>query len=176
MSAVGHAKERIRAAFAEVPPPPSWSLVNSTEGEEPALLARELEGVDDWRTLDAAYLDAAPDGYGSALSFLSDEAFRFFLPAFLLADLDEALLRVTPVFHLTHGLTEADRDQPINPLRYGARTWHDHALHRFSLFSAEQAAAIAAYLEVIRDRDEIEAGRIEQALGGYWRERAQEAR
>ena len=31
-------------------------------------------------------IDRAPDGFGSALSFFSDEAFRFYLPAYLIAD------------------------------------------------------------------------------------------
>jgi hypothetical protein len=167
-------KARIAAAFANVEYPGDWCLVNSREGEEPMLLAREFAGRDDWRALDAPFIDGAPDGYSSALSFFSDEALRFYLPAYLCADLDGGLRRIDLVFHLTHGLDDASRNGLINRRRYGARTWFDEARHRFATLDREQAAAVVAYLERKRDADDddFDRDRIDQALAAYWHERA----
>jgi len=162
----------IADAFAGVERPGDWALVNSHEGDEPALLVQELTGSGDWRTLDDRFLDELPSGYGSALSFFSDEALRHFLPAYLIADLEGALHRANPVFHLTHGLDGASALEPVNPRRYGARTWRDVAVHRFSTFRAGEAAAIVAYLEQKAATDSFYRPSIEQALASYWRARA----
>ena len=169
-------EEEIRRAFADVPPPPRWCLVDSSEGEEPRLLAEELSELPDWRSLDSDVLDTAPDGYATALSFFSDEAFRYYLPAYLLADLAGSLERVDVVFHLTHGLDSSSATQPINPLRYGARTWSDRARHRFSIFDTGQAGAVVSYLEakLTEYGTDPESSRISEALNGYWRPRAEE--
>src|SRR5881392_3931678 len=95
-------RQEIRDAFARVEYPGDWCLIGSLEGSEPALLAKEFKGKTDWRTLEASFIDQAPGGFGSALSFFSDEAFHFYLPAYLLADLGEQLKQADPVFHLTH--------------------------------------------------------------------------
>lgn len=116
-------KNQIAHAFADGEYPGDQRLAGSIEGDEPALLASEFRGKTDWRALDAAFLDAAPDGFSSALSFYSDEALRFYLPAYLLASIDERLESVEPVFHLIRGLTNASRDELVNPRRYGDRTW-----------------------------------------------------
>jgi hypothetical protein len=161
-------KSRIRAAFAHTPYPGDWCLRGSSEGDEPYLLEKEFKGKEDWQALDAEFLDQAPDGYGSALSFFSDEAFHFYLPAYLMADIDGLLSLTSPSFHLTHGLRDADRRQPVNPARYGERTWYDQACFRFSMFNREEAAAIVAYLELKRELDEFERPGIDQALKNYW--------
>lgn len=169
-------KEQVRAAFAQVEPPPHWCLVNSREGQEPFLLEQEFAGKDRWQALDAAFLDQAPGGFGSALSFFSDEAFHFYLPAYLIADLDDRLQRADPVFHLTHGLESGSAATAINPRRYGRRTWRDHALFKFAMFDAEECTAIAAYLEHKRahgDLVDFLNRQIDEALEGYWRPRAQ---
>ena len=126
-------KSQIRAAFADVPHPGDWCLRGSNEGDEPFLLEREFTGKTDWRVLDSAFIDQAPDGYGSALSFFSDEAFRFYLPAYLIADIDSKLERHDPVFHLTHGLTDSGKVERVNPLRYGDRTWFEEKTHKLRL-------------------------------------------
>lgn len=78
---------RISNAFHAVRYPGDGNLAGSSYGEEPAALEREFRGRTDWRELEARFLDQAPDGWGSALSFFSARAFRFYLPAYLLADL-----------------------------------------------------------------------------------------
>jgi hypothetical protein len=164
-------KALIREAFAAIEYPGDWCLTGSREGFEPALLEAEFKGKTDWRALDAAFIDRAPDGFGSALSFFSDEAFHFYLPAYLLADLDGRLRQANPVFALTHGLDERSRREKINPRRYGERTWLDHARHKFAMFNGGERAAIAAYLACMAEREELtepEKKSIHEALSGYW--------
>jgi hypothetical protein len=168
-------KAKIRAAFAGVEFPGDWCLRGSNEGDEPYLLEQEFKGKSDWSALDVAFLDQAPDGYGSALSFFSDEAFRFYLPAYLIADIDGRLESANPAFQLTHGLTEKDRAERVNPRRYGARTWFESASHKLAVFDKAQAAAIIAYLEFKREADEFARENIDQALAHFWRGRAARA-
>jgi hypothetical protein len=163
-------EDQISAAFATVPPPPVWSLANSREGNEPLLVERDFRDKTDWRVLSPEFLDSAPDGYASALSFFSDEALRFYLPAYLIADLRAQLHRADVLFHLTHGLDDESRSKLLNPLRYGNRTWFDAISHRLSIFDAAQAAAIVRYLEHKIDVAELELERrsARQALDNYW--------
>jgi hypothetical protein len=41
----------------------------------------------------------------------------------------------------------------VNPRRYGAMTWQDHARAQLSIFTREEAGAIVAFLEYKRDAD-----------------------
>jgi hypothetical protein len=164
-------KSRIRDAFLGVEYPGDWCLRGSNEGDEPYLLEKEFAGKTDWRLLEPAFLDQAPAGYASALSFFSDEAFRFFLPAYLIADIDGRLASASPVFHLTHSLEDRAKTERVNPHRYGARTWFESARHQFAVFDQAQAEAIVAYLEFKRQTDEFERAAIDQALANYWRDR-----
>src|SRR5688500_13893889 len=93
-------KALIRSAFASVERPGNWALRGSNEGDEPYQVEAAFQDKEDWRQLEPSFLDDAPDGLASALSFLSDEAFRYFLPAYLIADLDDQLECVDVVFHL----------------------------------------------------------------------------
>jgi hypothetical protein len=166
---------QIRSAFAAAEYPGDWCLRGSNEGEEPYLLEKEFKGKTDWRVLDGKFLDQAPDGYGSALSFFSDEAFRFYLPAYMIADLRGELKQADPVYHLSMGLEEASRNSPINPRRYGERTWFDHARYKFSIFNSEEARAIVAYLNLSKSSDEFSRQKIDEALKHYWLQRAESA-
>ena len=164
-------KQRICEAFCAVEYPGNGHLRGSNEGDEPYLLEDEFKGKTDWRILGTAFLDQAPDGYASALSFFSDEAFRFYLPAYLIADLDQQLRTVDPTFHLCFGLDDLHGPQPINPRRYGDRTWLTEKQRKFAIFSPGQAAAIVAYLEYKATQDEFQQPMIEQALQNYWWQR-----
>lgn len=168
-------KAQIRAAFKSGVYPGDWCLTNSREGTEPRLLEEEFKGKTDWRALDPSFIDQAPDGFGTALNFFSDEAFRFYLPAYLLADLDGKLKQADVVFALTHGFDNKSRGERINPRRYGERTWFEHARHKFAVFSAQEAKAIVSYLRHKSDTDALtghEQGRIDEALANYWAARA----
>lgn len=166
------AKSMIQAAFATAEYPGDWCLRGSNEGDEPFLVEQEFKGKTDWRTLDAGFLDRAPDGYASALSFFSDEAFRFYLPAYLIADIDGKLASSNPVFHLTYGLTDSAKTEKLNPRRYGERTWFESSSHKLSVFDQLQAAAIVAYLRFKRETDEFARDDIDQALANFWLRRA----
>lgn len=164
---------QIDAAFASVPAPPIWCLTNSREGEEPELLEIDFRDKRDWHSLTPEFLDQAPGGFASALSFFSDEAFRYYLPAYMIADLRGELQRADVLFHLTHGLENTHRDKLVNPIRYGSRTWFDAIRHRFSVFDAAQREAIARYLEHRERVADIEPERraAREALDNYWRAR-----
>ena len=170
-------RQLIRDAFRDVAPPPPWCLANSLEGEEPRLLERDFAAVQGlhWSVLEHPFLDRAPDGYGTALSFFSDEAFRFYLPAYLLAALDGSLRQADLAFHLTHGLCPPEAASPVNPERYGARTWRDAAVHRLSVFTPLQASAIRAFLLWTAQAPSTtpdERQRIHAAVDAYWGPRA----
>jgi len=165
----------IRDAFSPVEYPGDWCLRGSDEGDEPRAVEAEFRGKSDWRVLDPRFLDEAPRGLGSALSFFSDEALHFYLPAYMLADLRGLLQRVDVVFCLTHGLDKMSGAEQINPRRYGPRTWSDYARYRFSVFDRAQAASIAAYLAFQSDSGlytEVERVRIAEALQSYWLQKA----
>ena len=163
-------KLQIHKAFANVEFPGDWCLRGSNEGEEPFLLEQDFKGKTNWQSLDPAFIDRA-DGYGSALSFFSDEAFRFYLPAYPIADIDGKLDRHDPVSHVTHGLTDDGRGERVNPRRYGERTWFDEKGHRFTVFDREQVRAIVSYLELKCETDEFLCEAIDQALANYWSRR-----
>ena len=161
-------KTEIRAAFADTPAPDPSSLRNSNEGDEPYLLEDEFRDKRDWAALDAVFLDQSPDGFASALSFFSREAFRFYLPAYLLADLDGLLQRADPLFHLWHGLDDERRAQPVNTRRFGGWTWFEAISERMDAFAADEAQAIVGYLRYKAERDNFSRPKIEQALRNYW--------
>ena len=180
-------KKLICTAFGDAAYPGDRCLRGSDEGEEPYLLEKEFRGKRNWRTLDAAFIDQAPEGFGSALSFFSIEAFRFYIPAYLIADIDGVLERQNPVFHLTHGVEEQSRAVQINPQRYGNRTWFEHAQAKFALFSNRESNAIVEYLRHCgeakaseqtqypwrtRNASFSERKSIRQALELYWLARA----
>ena len=61
-----------------------------------------FETLEDWRGIDADFLD----GHANALSFFSEAGFRYFMPAYLVADLRGLLYTADPLFHLTHGFSD----------------------------------------------------------------------
>jgi hypothetical protein len=179
--------EEIRQAFATTTRPPDPFLVGSREGCEPEESVAPFHGRD-WRDLDAPMLDA---NY-TALSFFSEGGFRYFLPAFMIADLRDGLRTADPVFHLTQGFASFETtievdgrpwprrhggDVPLNPRRYGAIVWRDHARFRLSVFSREEAAAIVSYLRWRASKEEDDENRrtIETALREFWLERCERA-
>jgi hypothetical protein len=164
-------KQAIQQAFSQVDYPGDYCLAKGNEGEEPALLTKEFQGKNDWQILTPSFLDQAPDGYGTALCFFSDEAFRFYLPAYLIADLDGHLVQQDPLFHLTHGLDHQTKDELLNRQRYGERTWFDYRQFKFSMFSQAQVVAIVEYLKWCREIDQFSAEIIDQALTNYWNQR-----
>ena len=166
-------KEQIRRAFASAQRPPNGALHGSIEGDEPLLIEEDFRDQHDWRGLDADFLDQAPKGFASALSFFSDDALRYFLPAYLIADLDDRLNRVDLASHLSLGFIDEAKITAVNPRRYGTLTRFEAQQERFSNLRPEEAAAIVAYLEHKAVTDEFNRAEILQALANYWRPVAQ---
>lgn len=181
--------QAIRAAFgANVYPGDPW-LVGSREGCEPEEEVGPFRGRTDWQALDAAFLDRQP----GALHFFSEAGLRFFLPAYLIADLRGQLTYAEPLFTVTHGFSEVEatvnvggrdfvmrsgRSAFVNPRRYGAARFEDHARFRLSVFTREEAGAIVQYLEYKRANDGpdgFDRPRIDDALNLFWRQRAASA-
>jgi hypothetical protein len=181
--------EKVREAFEGNSFPGDAFLQGSFEGCEPYEEVGAFKGLTDWSTLEPAFLD----GHYSALSFFSEAGFRFFLPAYLIADLQRKLLTADPVFHLTNGFSDGSLEERrngevlvhrwgksalINPRRYGGATWEDYARYRLAVFTREEAGAIVAYLRWRREAD-LHAGlgteAIDGALDRFWLERAQTA-
>jgi hypothetical protein len=177
--------EHIRQAFHDTERPADVFLQGSHEGCEPGESVAPFIAVADWSQLDPAILDAN----NNALSFLSEGGFRYFLPAYMIADLQDRLQTADPLFHLTNGFSDKVIKIPagrrtyektigksafVNPRRYGAMTWQDYARCRLSVFTREEAGAIAAYLEYKRDEDSHRhnADEIDAALDSFWRDRA----
>jgi hypothetical protein len=176
----------IHHAFGTNQYPGDRFLVGSSEGCEPEEEIAPFRGQHDWATLEAASLDA----HSAALSFFSEAAFRFFLPAYLVADVRGLLNTADPVFHLTHGFSTSVANVPVgarifkrltgksrlmNPARYGAMTFEDHARFRLSVFTKEEASAIVEYLRFRQSDEPTAGGPIEAALTAYWLDRVRTA-
>ena len=105
----------------------------------------------------------------------SDEAFRYYIQAFMIYDLRSEIHYNDVVFHLTHGLQNQSTAETLNPRRYGSRTHWDVAVYQYSVFSHAQAAAIVEYLKFKLQAEEpngFDAPLIRQALDNYWLDRA----
>ena len=87
--------------------------------------------------------------HDAALAFLSHAAHRYFLPAFLIADVLDLLRNADPVFYLTHGLDREDADE------------------RFAALTPAERAAVASFLRW-RNDDPFDQDRIDQALAAFW--------
>jgi len=180
--------EQIRRAFGGNEYPGDPYIQGSREGCEPFDEVGPFAQHRDWTTLEAGFLD----GHYNALSFFSEAGFRYFLPAYLVADLEDRLATADPVFHLTHGFHDTSvkvrgatqtwartlgASVLLNPRRYGAITFADYARFRLSVFTREEAAAIVAYLKYKRDTDAhgLSTAAIDGALQAFWLDRAERA-
>ena len=178
--------DRIRRAFVATARPPDAFLAGSNEGCEPEEEVGPFRGRD-WQSLEAEFLDL----HYCALSFFSEGALRYFLPAFLIADVRGLLKTADPVFTLTHGFHAwtanvelggrgwTRRCGPsvlLNPIRYGAMTQGDYARFRLSVFTREEAAAIVDYLRFAAERNPDTAREpVDAALQQFWLDRARQA-
>lgn len=162
-------KALIRSAFAGTPYPGDDALVRSA-GDEPDEVVELFRGRDDWRELPADFVDRAGAASPSALSFFSAGAFRFYLPAFLIADVDGRLVYTDPLFYLFHGLDEATRSEVVRVPGAAPTTWWRVQQEHLAGFTAQEAAAIVAYLRWRAGGDEPEFSRrsVREAVDNYW--------
>jgi hypothetical protein len=180
--------DRINDAFAGNEYPGDDYLLGSTDGCEPLEEIQPFKGETNWAQIPSEVLDK----HSGALNFFSEAGFRFFLPAYLVADMKKQLLTADPVFVLVHGFTDLSvsheidgriferktgKDAFINPRRYGALTFEDYSRFRLSVFTSEEAGAIVDYLEFKRDSDpeSLDHDQIQAALETFWYERVQTA-
>jgi hypothetical protein len=136
--------DEIDRAFADTPYPGDGALRGSNVGDEPYQVELGFRGVD-WQRASPMLLNV----HDAALAFLSHAGFRYFLPAFLVADLLALLRAADPLYYLTHGLERPD------------------AAERFEGFTGEERAAVAAYLRW-READPYEQDQIDRALEEFW--------
>lgn len=159
--------EAIVDAFQNTPYPGDEDLTGSTYGEEPAALVADFRGKTSWQNLDVKFLDQAPDGWGTALSFFSDRALRFYLPAYLLADIRGQLDHQDPAMRLSSSLDAASGQQKIAQV-WGGGTMGERARAGFDLFDAKQVAVIVQYLRWKMLVEPVQAMWIQPALDNYW--------
>ena len=173
-------------AFADVPYPGDEQIVpDLTSWEEYVETWEYFRGRTDWRTLSIDLLNEAFTGWGPALAFFTPQAFRFYLPAYLLADLDLQLREdIYTYSYLTWGLTAEDQQGPTSRAarkqaqQRGGRTKFEVRSERFASFTSQQAGAIVIYLEYIlhhRADRVFSTQPIAEALELYWRTRADPA-
>lgn len=166
--------DKIEQAFSDVTYPGDDDLTDSTYGEEPAALVKDFSGKTDRQELDAAFLNQAPDGWGTALSFFSGRALRFYLPVYLIADIRGELDGPDPVSRLCSSLTPRGETHKIAQV-WGGGTMGERARSNFAEFNNAQVSAVVAYLLWKLDTAGGHATIIEQALENYWLERDNDA-
>jgi hypothetical protein len=155
---------KIIEAFSENEFPGNDDLVIQSYGEEPDLVRNHFVGQDRWNKLTPKFID-----YEGALSFFSDNAFRFYIPAFMIADINEQLENNFPDVRLCSFLIPESENNKIAK-KWGGGTMGEKAKECFKHFSDEQANAITTYLywKLLQDKDNLI---IEQALQHYWLKR-----
>ena len=90
---------RIRDGFADSKYPGDAWLEGATKAASRPRRSGRFVGRTRWEDIEPAMLD----GHYAALSFFSEAGFRFFLPAFLVADVRDQLQTADPLFHLIGG-------------------------------------------------------------------------
>ncbi|TGK27547.1 hypothetical protein EHQ12_16160 [Leptospira gomenensis] len=161
--------QQIESAFQQIPHPGDEHLVTNPSDPESQLIARHFAGKRDWRGLGSDFLNE-PCG---ALSFLSDMAFRFYLPAFMIADIQGALEWDDPSVRLCWSHTASGGEQRIGKV-WGGGTIKDRAEDCHRHFDSRQVSAIIAYLlwKLVSNHDEDLC--ITEALENYWLKREED--
>lgn len=158
MNDAAQIEQEIRSAFPSKRPIPFGPINGTSLHDEPLATARLFRDKDDWSVLDPKWLDRAPNGLGTALSFMSDEAARFYIPAYMIADLHGAIETVEPEWTLIYGL---DGTYGTDAAKRTADRWR--------YLSVPQVLAISRYLEwkIAQDRLGLNI-LIAPALASYW--------
>jgi hypothetical protein len=176
----------IHGAFGNNEYPGDDYLIGSREGTEPTAEIEPFLGLEDWTKVDPNLLDI----HNEAFNFFSEAGLRYFLPAYLIADLNGELKTADPLFILVHGFSDFSIEHKVgsrtfvrmtgksafvNPRRYGTMTFFDYGRYRLSIFTREEAQAIVFYLKHRQEIDSVgmEREQIEAALNSFWLERAE---
>ncbi len=181
--------DQIRAAFGGNESPGDPYLQPYPAGYNLSDEIKAFKGIKRWEDASSSLLDENPD----AISFFSETGFRLFLPAYLVADLNNELECVEPLYHLVGGFMDQFVRLPmgdkeidkligksalVNPIQYGAATWFDHFRFKLSIFPREEVQAIIVYLKYKRGEEHLlkdSVQEIDEALNQFWLERAKSA-
>jgi len=150
-----------------------YNEINDYPEDESMRIKNAFKEKDDWTKLDTKFLDEVPDGLASALSFFSPPAFRFYLPAYLIADINNKLINVDLIFHLCNYFMNSEKDKYISE-SYGETRWWDYGIYRFSVFTLAEVKVIIEYLQYKLKSSllgELYKEEIRQALENYWLKR-----
>jgi hypothetical protein len=157
----------IELAWLDARQPEKYNILpsNIIGDEEQMGVKRDFEGKS-WRDLDAKFIDQSPDGFASALCFMSNEALRYYISAYLIADLKDQLKQAEPDFRLTDGMDAA---------AYGCSpSVGNDAIARWRNLDDGKVHAIVKYLEYKRSKNDGWADQIEASLDSYWYPRSRQ--
>jgi hypothetical protein len=147
---------QIESAFAGAPRPPDERLLHERSRDDNDIAA--LYAIAHWRDVP----DAVVENEYAALSFLSPEGFRHFIPAYMRFALRQL------------GTGRAAVDSTIwslSPDVYEDPGLRDYVISKLRALDDAQRAAVVAFLEAVRAQgDDAEASEAERALT-YWRAR-----
>lgn len=143
------ARELIEAAFGAVPYPRGSAVVSSADG--PTLVKNFTNR--DWRELTPEVLTY------SSLYFFTGEGFQYFIPAFLLASLDEDNVELRG--RVVRALAPRDPGDALQEVAFRERV---------RLLTPAQRAAVGTFLDAVRDRylDEFRRPPLALTDPGYW--------
>ncbi len=140
------ARELIESTFADAPYPGDDRITDHEDCLECAEIAEYFRGTS-WRVHSLAKLWE----HHAALSLFTPDAFHYFLPAFMLATLEQPreadLIPHSIAFHFTRGLSDEEQ-----------------FTQRFSRFSTAQRQAVAAFLREYAATGEFWASEVPEAL------------
>jgi hypothetical protein len=128
--------------------------------EEELETTRQLDSHEDWRDIPAEHLDGCDD----ALAFLTSDAWRFYLPAYLARALDVLEMPIWRTSLL--GTIVFELELPTDD--FGQRCF---ALERYTTLDDRQADAVAAFLRYVAKHapgDLADGEDAEAALRRYW--------
>jgi hypothetical protein len=145
------ARDLIMSAFADVPYPGDDHITSHQDCLECEAIARYFCGTS-WRDHQLAKLWE----YHAAIALFTPQAFHYFLPAFMLATLEHP----QDADLIPHSIAS----QFTRPLQTENDERCRYFTDRFSLFTAPQRAAIAAFLRGYAATGEFWAGEVPEAL------------
>ncbi|HEX5322663.1 MAG TPA: DUF6714 family protein, partial [Capsulimonadaceae bacterium] len=141
-------------------------FVGEQDDDQIAVLALEFQGLD-WRTIHPALLAQ----YSASLNYFTPDGFRYFLPAYLIAELVDVGVPsgADPVFNLTQGLAGTEDTQTTPSPNERTTDWFAQSAGGMASFSRPEREAIVHYLEYMARFDADSAVEIQPALDLYWR-------
>lgn len=148
-------KQQVEEAFASVPYPGDERIAYAPDAWECEELNADFRGLH-WKSVPRDVLRRHSDD----LALFSIDGFLFFLPAYLLAALDDFWdVRGFVLSHLT----------PPEESEGGSEAWTS-SLRRFEHLTPAQKHAVRACLEYFRDEapGDVSRAHVSQALARYW--------